>query len=262
MGRYLSIWQAQLRYSFVREMMFKGNFLLWIVVELCWFALQLTFVQVLYLKVDEIAGWTKWEMVLLVTTSHLVQQFFQCFLMANCMQIPELVRSGRLDFFLAQPAHPQFLVSTRLFEPGALINAAFAAGLCAYAFHRLEIPWSPANTALFAFLIVLGVVIHYSLMLSFMTLAFWMTRAQGFMTGYYQIFQIARLPREAFTGFTRIFFTWVIPMLLVANVPAQTLAKGPQAGQILALLALAAAALSASSAFFRFGLSRYTSASS
>src|SRR5476651_561978 len=116
------IWLAQIRYSTVREMMFKSNFILWIIVDLTWFGLHLSFVQFLYLQVNEIAGWNKWQMILLVTTNMLVQQIFQTFLMINLTKLPELIRTGRLDFFLAQPASAQFLVSTRYFEPGSVVN--------------------------------------------------------------------------------------------------------------------------------------------
>ena len=101
---YARIWLAQIRYSTVREMMFKSNFILWIIVDMTWFGLHLSFVQFLYLQVSEIAGWTKWEMILLVTTNMLIQQIFQMFLMTNLTKLPELIRTGRLDFFLAQPA--------------------------------------------------------------------------------------------------------------------------------------------------------------
>src|SRR5580692_8632428 len=120
--RYLRIWLAQVRYSTVREMMFKSNFILWIIVDLTWFGLHLSFIQFLYLQVDEIAGWTKWGMILLVTTNMLVQQIFQTFLMINLTKLPELIRTGKLDFFLAQPGSLQFLVSTRYFEPGSVVN--------------------------------------------------------------------------------------------------------------------------------------------
>ena len=40
LNRYLSLYAALWRNSVTREMSFKLNFLLWIVVELLWFALQ------------------------------------------------------------------------------------------------------------------------------------------------------------------------------------------------------------------------------
>ena len=54
MTRYLKIYAALWQNSVVREMGFKTNFLLWIVVEGLWFALQLSFVAVIYQHTERI----------------------------------------------------------------------------------------------------------------------------------------------------------------------------------------------------------------
>lgn len=262
MLRYLHIWLAQMRYSLAREMQFKANFILWIIVEFCWFALQLTFIGVLYFNVREIAGWSSWQMVLLISTSHLVQQLFQSFVMINCMNLPELIRTGKLDFFLAQPVSTRFLVSTRAFEPGSIVNCVMAVIVCIYAATKIPIPFSVFNIAIYIMLLVIGVLIHYSLMMFLMTFSFWMTRAQGFVHAYYNLFNLARLPREAFSGVTKFVFTWAIPMLLVANVPARTLLGEFSWEKISYMLIVTVVVFFASSRFFEFGLRRYTSASS
>src|SRR5471032_777707 len=136
--RYTGIWLAQIRYTIMRELMFKANFILWVIVDLAWFGLHLSFIQFLYLQVNTVAGWSKWEMVLLVTTNMLIQQIFQMFLMTNLTKLPELVRTGRLDFFLAQPASAQFLVSTRYFELGSVVITLVAVIVCMVAIAHLH----------------------------------------------------------------------------------------------------------------------------
>jgi ABC-2 type transport system permease protein len=262
LARYARIWLAQIRYSTVREMMFKSNFLLWIVVDLTWFGLNLAFVQFLYLQVSTIAGWTKWEMILLVATSNLIQQIFQTFLMINCTNLPELVRSGKLDFFLAQPASAQFLVSTRKFEPGSIVSCAVAIIICLVAIAHLPTGVSRAGLAVYPLLVSFGVLIHYALMLMLMSLSFWMTRASGFINAYYSVFQLARLPREAFFGPVRLIFTWAIPLLLIANVPARNLFDGIRLRDLIGLSAATALLVLASTLVFQAGLRRYGSASS
>src|SRR5438876_3971672 len=95
--RYLSIYLALWKNSVTREMSFKGNFLLWIVVELLWFGLQLAFIGVLYLHTENIGTWTKWQVVMLVGASHFIQQVYQAFFLVNCTNLSELVRTGKLD---------------------------------------------------------------------------------------------------------------------------------------------------------------------
>src|SRR5213595_2692950 len=110
-GRYFGIYSALWKNSVTREMTFKSNFLMWIVVELLWFGLQLSFIGVLYLHTDHIADWTKWQVVMLVGASHFIQQLFHSFFLVNCANFSELVRTGRLDFILALPVNTRFLVS-------------------------------------------------------------------------------------------------------------------------------------------------------
>jgi len=259
---YARIWLAQIRYSTVREMMFKTNFLLWIIVDLAWFGLHLSFIQFLYLQVNTVAGWGKWDMVLLVSTNMLVQQIFQTFLMINLTKLPELIRNGKLDYFLAQPAPAQFLVSTRNFEPGSVVDLLAALIVCVVALAHLDKPFSGTGLLAFPILVAFGVLIHYALLLMLMSLAFWMTRAQGFINAYYNVFQIARLPREAFSGVTRILFTWTVPLLLIANVPARTLLYGLNASDVVGMGLATALLLLLSTIVFQAGLRRYGSASS
>ena len=47
MKRYAAIYWVMLRNSLIREMSFKSNFLLWVIVELLWFVGQIVFIEVL-----------------------------------------------------------------------------------------------------------------------------------------------------------------------------------------------------------------------
>ena len=260
--QYGAIWLAQVRYTVMRELMFKANFILWVIVDLCWFGLNLAFVQFLYLQVNVIAGWSKWEMILLVTTNMLVQQIFQMLLMTNLNKLPELIRTGRLDFFLAQPASAQFLISTRLFELGSVVNVFFVLIMCFVSVAELHWKFSLSGLVIYPLLVVFGVLIHYAVLLMLMSLAFWMTRAQGFINAYYSTFQIARLPRQAFHGPARWIFTWPLPLLLVANVPASTLLHGWNFKDLAAMGGVTTVLVVLSTAVFQAGLRRYGSASS
>ena len=94
--RYLALYGALWKNSVSREMGFKVNFFLWIVVELLWFALQLLFMVVVYQHTESIGDWTKWDVVLLVGASHFIQQIYQAFFLTNVTQISEHVRTGKL----------------------------------------------------------------------------------------------------------------------------------------------------------------------
>ena len=262
LSRYFNVWLAQMRYSMVREMMFKVNFLIWLVTEIMWFSLQLIFVEVVYGHVEEVAGWSHYEMILLVGVNYWIQQLFQAFFMVNFFNLPDLIRTGKLDFYLAQPMSPQFLVSTRLFEPGALINAVLGLGVCGYAMSHLNLDVTLSGVGLFVLFSVLGVMVHYSLLLTMVTLSFWIVRSQGLIYGYYNLFQISRLPRQAFKGIVRVIFTFALPMLLVANMPSEALLGRMDCKLLGLMIFLALAFFIGTRELFNRGLRAYGSASS
>lgn len=262
-SRYLSIYGALWKNSVAREMGFKGNFLLWIVVELLWFGLQLSFIGVLYLHTEHIGTWTKWQVVMLIGASHFIQQIFQAFFLINCTNLSELVRSGKLDFLLLLPVNTRFVVSLRQVDLGAFVNAGSAVALMAYAARQLHLAPSVTQVLGFLGLCIAGVAIHYSLMFLLASISFWTVRAQGIVWGYYNLFNIARMPDEAFRGLFKIVFTFAIPMLLVSNVPVRLLAdKLASPRPILLLLAMSVVCFCVSEWGWRTSVRRYTSASS
>ncbi len=258
-GIYLALWKN----SVAREMGFKSNFLLWIVVEVLWFGLQLSFIGVLYLHTDTIGTWTKWEVVLLIGASHFIQQIYQAFFLINCTNLSELVRTGKLDFLLLLPVNTRFIVSLRQVDLGGFVNATLAVGVMIYALVQLHLTVTLLQVIGFLMLCLSGILIHYSLMFLLASISFWTVRAQGIVWGYYNLFNIARMPDDAFRGVFKAVFTFAIPMLLVSNVPARVLTdKLRSPGQILLLLAMCAFCMVISELGWRQSLKHYTSASS
>jgi ABC-2 type transport system permease protein len=261
--RYASIYAALWKNSVTRETMFKGNFLLWIFVEVLWFALQLSFIGMLYRHTETIGSWTKWQAVMLIGASHFIQQIFQSFFLVNCANLSELVRNGKLDFLLVQPVNTRFVVSLRQVDLGGFVNAAFSVVVMIYA--ARQIPIAPTLPQLLGFsaLCFVGILIHYSLMFMLASISFWTVRAQGIVYGYYNLFQIARMPDEAFRGLFKAVFTFALPMLLVTNVPVRVLTdKLDSLEWVLLLLGMSVACALLSEWFWRISLRRYKSASS
>lgn len=261
--RYGAIYAALWKNSVVREMGFKANFVLWIFVEMLWFALQLSFFTVIYSHTDRIGTWSKWEVVMLLGASHFIQQIFTAIFLTNCTQLSELIRTGKLDFMLLLPVNTRFMISFRQVDLGGFVNAASAVGVMIYAGSRLHLSPGWAHILGFGFLAAVGILIHYSLMFLLATVSFWTVRAQGIVWGYYNLFNIARLPDEAFRGMFKVFFTFALPMLLVSNVPVKLLVqKLASPLEMVLLLAMAVLCLLASEGAWRFSVRHYTSASS
>jgi len=264
MRRYIEIYTIMLRNSLIREMSFKANFILWMLVEVLWFCGQILFFSIIFGQVDKIGDWTKWEVVLLVGTHQIIAQLFQAFFFMNISNIPELVRTGKLDSLLVLPVNSQFAVSTKQFGLDSVLNALLGGVVVIVSLAQLEIVPTVASVLLYLAALAFGVAIHYSIMLSLAAVSFWIVRAQGLVYGYFNFLQIARYPDVIFPRMFRFIFGWIIPVIIVANIPARLLIKplSEPTWLIFHLAVAGSGALVFSGIFWQFALRRYSSASS
>jgi ABC-2 type transport system permease protein len=262
--RYIEIYSIMLRNSLIREMSFKANFLLWMLVEVLWFCGQIVFFSIIFGNVDRIGDWTKWEVVLLVGTHQIISQLFQAFFFVNVANIPELVRTGKLDSLLVLPIDSQFATSTKQFGLDSIVNAIVGAAVVCVSLVHLNYMPSAGAVVLYLVAIGFGVTVHYSIMLGLAAVSFWVVRAQGLVYGYFNFLNIARYPDVIFPWLFRIIFGWIIPVVIVANIPARLLIKsfGQSAWLIFHLVIAASIVFWLSRAFWHFALRRYSSASS
>ena len=252
------------RNSLIREMSFRLNFLLWMLVEVLWFLGQIVFVEVVFSYVGAIGGWTKWEVVLLLGTHQLIGQLFQAFFYMNLANLPELVRTGRMDFLLLLPMDAQFLASLRQFGMDNVVNALVGAGFVLFSLWKLALVPTAAQVLLYAAAVCCGILIHYAVMFAFAALSFWMVRSQGLIYGYYSLFNIGRYPDTIYRGAFKLVFSWVIPVIIVANIPARLLIHAAESpwGSMARLAAVTLMMLAATRLLWNTALRHYSSASS
>jgi ABC-2 type transport system permease protein len=264
MRRYFEIYSIMLRNSLIREMSFKANFILWMLVEVLWFCGQIFFFGIIFGQVDRIGDWTKWEVVLLVGTHQMIAQLFQAFFFMNISNVPELVRTGKLDSLLVLPMDSQFAVSTKQFGLDSILNALLGGAVVIFSLIQLHVVPSISAVLLYIVALAFGVAIHYSIMLALAAVSFWIVRAQGLVYGYFNFLNIARFPDVIYKGAFSFIFSWIIPVIIVANIPARLLIKplGNPAGLMFHLLVAGSVAFALSRFFWRFALRRYSSASS
>jgi viologen exporter family transport system permease protein len=262
--RYIEIYSIMLRNSLIREMSFKANFLLWMLVEVLWFVGQIVFFSIIFGNVDRIGDWTKWEVVLLIGTHQMISQLFQAFFFVNVANIPELVRTGKLDSLLVLPVDSQFAVSTKQFGLDSIVNAIVGAIVVGVSLSKLGYVPTPISILLYLIAICFGVAVHYSIMLSLAAVSFWIVRAQGLVYGYFNFMNIARYPDSIFPRLFKFIFSWIVPVVIVANVPARLLIKAfGQPGPLMLQLVIGSTVVFLlSRAFWGFALRRYSSASS
>jgi ABC-2 type transport system permease protein len=261
MTRYLRLWAELFRTCLLREMLFRANFVAILATSSWWFIMNVVMFQVIFGHVTEIAGWTKYEIFFLVGTSHATFGIFETLFMVNMTRIPELIRTGELDFYLLKPVSTQFLISARYADFEAVPNTVVGFVFVAWCAYRLHAVFSWAALAAFTLFVVNGVVLYYTLLFVSVTISFWFMRFHA-MNIWWQLTSLARQPAEVFPPALRFVLTYCLPMLVIVNFPVKAyLGRLPLSAGVGALLATAAL-LALSQVFFTFALRRYRSASS
>ena len=115
----------------------------------------------------------------------------------NCINLSELVRSGKLDFLLMLPINTGFCCRCDRWISAASSMPRPPGRDDLRGDQTATLPALPTLLG-FGALCLIGICIHYCLMFSLATVSFWTVRAQGIVYGYYNLFNIARMPDDAF----------------------------------------------------------------
>jgi len=276
---YWRVFVTFARNSLVRDMTFRGNFIIESLSSLSWMLMNLGFYLLIFQYTAEIGrgtGWGQYQFFAFLATTLFVNSLVQTFFMPNCEEFSELIRTGRLDFALLKPIDTQFLVSLQKVDWSSLVNFAFGAGLLAFSLVKLtgdpENPLviGPVQILLYPLYVACGVAILYSLMIALSATSIWLGRNQSLYDFWFYITNFSRYPMEIYGGsptgnVLRNLFTWFIPVLVVVNVPARLMVRPLAAdswGLALFALVATAASLLASRWVFQRALASYRSASS
>ncbi len=273
--RYLGVLLTFARNSLVRDMTFRGNFLIDTVSSLSWVLMNLGFYILIFEYTPMLGagtGWGKNEFFLFLATGLMINSIVHAFFMPNADEFSELIRTGSLDFALLKPIDTQFLVSLTRVEWSSLGNFFFGVVLLAYALTQVDFTPGPVQWLLYPLYMACGIVILYSLMFALAATSIWLGRNQTLYDFWFYLTNFSRYPMEIYRGPLgtplRRTFTFVIPVLLVVNVPARILVSPllprTAADWFLPLFALLAtlASFTASRWIFNRALLSYRSASS
>jgi ABC-2 type transport system permease protein len=278
---YWKVFLTFARNSLVRDMTFRTNFIIQCVSSIGWTLMNVGFYLIIFQYTNTIgqdSGWDREKFFLFIATTWFINSLVQAFFMPNAEEFSELIRTGGLDFALLKPIDTQFLISFRRIDWSALSNFAAGSVIAAVCLQKLATrevdPMIPSllSVLLYVLFIGCGALIMYSLMISLSATSIWLGRNQTLYNFWFYITNFSRYPMEIYNrGWGRPLFglfTFVVPVLLVVNVPARLLAKplDPRADWewLLVVWALVATVLSclASRWVFKKALRSYRSASS
>ena len=272
MGRYFKIFSTFARACLVRDMTFRANFLLECLTSLGWMSMNLAFYLLIFSFTPEIgrnSGWSREPFFAFVATGLIINSIVQTLFMPSASELTEMVRTGGLDSVLVRPLDAQFLLSMHRFDFSSMANGIVGVALLVWSVSRFSVAPPLIACFLYPVLIVCGVAILYGLVIMLAAATILMGRNQSLYDFWFYITNFSRYPAEIYAGPwggpLRMVCTFVIPILLVVNVPAGTIARplsGNAWGMISLTCVVAIISVGVSRIVFQAALARYRSASS
>jgi len=265
--RYVNLWFSLAKFSLLGELAFRGNFLIKIFVELLWLGILLLFNYTIFQQTTSIADWNAQQYFFFIGCYFAMGGLIEMLFLDNCNQFADLVRSGDLDFFLLRPIDEQFLVSCKHVDWSCAPNIILGAVIMSLALWQIGWTFDTIQVGIFLVLFASGAALAYGFLLILMSASVWLMRNQSLFEMWWLFTTLMRYPSEIFKGPwaqpTGWFFFFVIPIMLVTNVPARVMVR-PLLEPWLACYAIAAAivVVAASRYIFRAALQHYRSASS
>lgn len=262
MNRYLHIFGIFAKNNLVREMEFRGNFVLSGIIACSWVFFHIFVVNVYFQFTNNLLGWSKTEIFIFVGVFRLIKSLVDMFIRTNFKNFPEDVNSGQLDYSLTRPINTLFLSSFRFHKYNEI--ASFAAGIfiLVYAFKLGGFNFGPTVFLGLVFAVVIGLFAYYSLLLFFTTLSIFMTKLTAISEINNVLANALRYPTSTYTRGNLFLELIILPLTIVSTYPLQILfGKSPLWFTVLEIT-LAMLLFLLVYRFWIFALRHYSSASS
>ncbi|MBX3417587.1 MAG: ABC-2 family transporter protein [Pirellulaceae bacterium] len=282
-GRYLRVFTTYARNSLVRDMSFRMDFVLQSITSISWALMNFVLFKIIYRFTTSIGpdtGWQENEFFVFLGTVWIINGLIQLLFMGNFDEFSDMIRMGGLDFALLKPIDTQFLISFPRMNWSQIPNILLGCGLVFVSLVAMfgdsdKGAWfSWWSVPAYLFFLACGVAIMYSVMISLASTSIWLGRNQNLYDFWFYITNFYRYPMEIYQrgGIGWALwgtFTFVVPILVVSNVPARVLAN-PLGGRWETwewalfgfTLLISVASLVMSRQVFRWALNSYRSASS
>lgn len=258
--RYLKLYLFTLSRYAMMEMAYRVNFLTSVLHSASSFGATLVFLEVLYFRVETLAGWSKYELLLLLGVYLLMRGILDASIRKGLDRLPRFIQRGQLDNFLLKPLNSIYAVVTGKLDFDDVFNVLLSFLVINVALRQLSTP-SLFNWSAFALMFTCGLVILLADYLLIMTLSFWVTQFNQ-QEIYKNFIQMTRIPTNIFSKRAQFIFTYLIPLAFLVLFPSQALLGKLPTFFLFFAPFFAAFNFWLSVKFWHKGLRRYQSASS
>ncbi len=258
----LKLIQTYLKVNIQMSLAYRADTVVNILLNLMWLGWELLSLSIIFSNTKTLGGWGPGELIALLGVFRLVNTLMAALLWPNTEKFNASVRDGSFDYTLLQPANSMLLTSIARITIWRIWDLVLALILVVTGIGMAGDIVSPLSTLTFLLLTVSGTIVIYSLWIVLIALTFWFTKFDNNVTILQALLDAGRYPVTVYPAWLRIIVTFIVPIGVATTVPLQAL-RGEITGWGVALFAgVGLVAFVIASQVWRFGVKRYSGASS
>ena len=239
---------------------YRVSLLISLILNFFWVISYVIFMEVIFRNVPTLGGMTKGETLLIMAFFYFFTNISDIFYRDSFEQFSDKMRTGYIDTWLTKPASSRMLMFLSNMRFDYLTAIGVSAALFSYAYSHLE---AAPNYTLFCIGILLTFASHiifFSILSIIATFTFWLQKNDALNIAAWHMTQVARYPRSIYTSFAKIAFTYMFPLALIANLPAEVSLNKATPNMLIFFAIITTTIYIVSLSFWKWGLKRYTSA--
>lgn len=251
-----------LKINLQMSLAYRADTVINILLNLMWLGWELLSLNIIFTNTKTLGGWGPGELVALLGVFRLVNTLMAALLWPATEKFNASVRDGSLDYTLLQPANSLFLVSFARITVWRVWDLVLAVVLVVVGINMAGDVTSLLSILIFIVLTLSGALVIYSLWVVLIALTFWFTKFDNNVTILQALLDSGRYPSTVYPVWLRVIVTFIVPIAVATTIPLQGLRGEIAGGQVFIFLGVGAVSFLVASQVWKFGVRRYSGASS
>lgn len=222
MKRYFRIWKKLASCAIQSTLSNRLDSLGYLLGKLVRFGFFWLLIVSIFHHTTSIVGFSKYEVLLFYVTYNLMDVLPQI-MFRGIYWFHNDVFYGNFDFTLIRPAKPLFYTMSRFVDLLDLLFLFPILGLFCYVIIKLSASLSFVNIFLYILFLIISLLIVAALHIIYAALIVRVLRAGDFIWFYRGAMSAGSFPPEVLPSLFRVFFTFVMPVVLIVAFPAKAM---------------------------------------
>ena len=259
---FLKLIGTFLKVNLQMSLAYRADTVINILLNLMWLGWELLSLNIIFSNTQTLGGWGIGELIALLGVFRMINTLMAALIWPNTEKFNASVRDGSFDYNLLAPVNSLFLVSFSRITVWRIWDLVLAFILIIVGVNMAGDFITPLSLLSFILLTLSGAIVLYSLWVVLIALTFWFTKFDNNVTILQALLDSGRYPATIYPAWLRALVTFVIPIAVATTVPLQALRGDLNGGEILLFLGVGVSSFLIASQVWRFGVKRYSGASS